>query len=94
MQRDASHASLNTTQGYMHVVDKVVGNERLAAMKVMYDRVDAASAPPVAAEAPLSPTALEQLCAVVLSNASLSAADKAALLLELARQTTDPLATG
>ena len=74
----------------MHVVDKVVGSERLAAMKVMYDRVDAASAAPVAAEPPLSPTALEQLSAVVLSNASLSAADKAALLLELARQTTAP----
>ena len=89
VQRDAGHASLHTTQGYMHVVDKVVGSERLVAMKVMYDRVDAASAPPVAAEAPLSPTALEQLSAVVLSNASLSAAEKAALLLELARQTID-----
>ena len=90
VQRDAGHANLHTTQGYMHVVDKVVGSERLAAMKVMYDRVDAASAAPVAAEPPLSPTALEQLSAVVLSNASLSAADKAALLLELARQTTAP----
>ena len=49
VQRDAGHASVRTTQGYMHVVDKVVGTERLAAMQLMYDRVDAASAPPVPA---------------------------------------------
>ena len=85
VQRDAGHANLHTTQGYMHVVDKIVGSERLAAMKIMYDRVDAASAPPVAAVA-LSPTALEQLSAVVLSNATMSAAEKASLLLELSRQ--------
>ncbi len=86
-QRDAGHANVQTTQGYMHVVDKVVGNERLTAMKVTYDRVAAASAPSVAAEPLPSPTALEQLSAVVLANASLSAAEKAALLLELSRQT-------
>ena len=87
VQRDAGHANVQTTQGYMHIVDKVVGNERLTAMKVMYDRVAAASAPSVAAEPLPSPTALEQLSAVVLANTSLSAAEKAALLLELSRQT-------
>ncbi len=71
----------------MHVVDKVVGSERLAAMKVMYDRVAAASGPSVAAEPTLAPTALQQLSAVVLGNACLSTAEKAALLLELSRQT-------
>ena len=91
MQRDAGHASVQTTQGYMHVVDKVVGNERLTAMKVMYDRVAAASAPSVTAEPTLAPTAPEQLSAVVLANASLSAAQKAALLFELSRQTADPV---
>jgi len=90
VQRDAGHANVATTQGYMHVVDKVVGSERLAAMKVMYDRVDAASVPPVATTPSLSPTALEQLSDVVLANASLSAAQKAALLLELARQSAEP----
>jgi integrase len=85
VQRDAGHANLHTTQGYMHVVDKVVGDERLAAMKIMYDRVDAASAAPVAAAA-LAPTTLEQLSVVVLCNATLSAAEKASLLLELSRQ--------
>lgn len=42
VQRDAGHANIRTTQGYMHVVDRVVGSVRLAAMKVMYDRVAAA----------------------------------------------------
>ena len=91
VQRDAGHASRHTTQGHMHVVDKVVGSERLAAMKVMYDRVAAASALSVTAEPTLAPTALEQLSVVVLANASLSAAQKAALLLELSRQTADPV---
>ena len=90
VQRDAGHASLHTTQGYMHVVDKVVGSERLAAMKVMYDGVAAASAPSVATEPSPCPTALEQLSAVVLANARLSATEKAALLLELSRQTAVP----
>lgn len=88
VQRDAGHANLHTTQGYMHVVDKVVGAERLAAMKVMYDRVDAASAPPVHAEAAVSGSSanLEQLAAIVLAANGLSPAEKAALLLELTRQ--------
>ena len=79
VQRDAGHARVQTT--------RVVGNERLRAMKVMCVRVDAASAPSVPTEPSPSPTALEQLSAVVLANASLSAAEKAALLLELSRQT-------
>ena len=60
-------------------------------MKFMYDRVAAASAPSVAAEPTLAPTALEQLSAVILANVSLSAAEKAALLLELSRQTAAPI---
>ena len=86
VQRDAGHASVTTTQGYMHVVDKVVGTGRLAAMQVMYDRVQAASQPEAAVPASAPGTTLEQLSAVVLSNSSLTAAQKAALLLELARQ--------
>jgi integrase len=99
VQRDAGHASIRTTQGYMHVVDRVVGGERLAAMKVMYDRVAAAQPqPPTPTPAPIigsatsgdAPTAgdavLAQLTAVVLANAGLTATEKAALLLELAHQ--------
>ena len=99
VQRDAGHANIRTTQGYMHVVDRVVGSERLAAMKVMYDRVAAAeSQPPTPAEGQIpavSPSVqassgadpvLAQLTAVVLSNPTLNAAEKAALLLELAHQ--------
>jgi integrase len=86
VQRDAGHARIQTTQGYMHVVDQVVGAERIAAMKAMYERVGAASAAPVATDPPTSPNTLEQLSAVVLANASLTAAEKAALLLELSRQ--------
>ena len=72
-------------------MDVVKGDERSASHVWIgqYDRVDAASGPSAAAESPLSPTALEQLSAVVVANASLSAAEKAALLLELSRQTTD-----
>ncbi len=90
VQRDAGHASVTTTQGYMHVVDKVVGTGRLAAMKVMYDRVQAASHPEAVVPASASGTTLEQLSAVVLSNSSLTAAQQAALLLELARQSAQP----
>jgi integrase len=101
VQRDAGHANVRTTQAYMHVVDRVVGDERLSAMKVMYDRVQvaghAAATPPAAAVegtqdvtsagAASAPTpALEQLSAMVLSNSGLTAAEKAALLLELASQ--------
>lgn len=90
VQRDAGHASVRTTQGYMHVVDKVVGTERLAAMQVMYDRVHVASAPPVPAAASMPPGAVAELSAVVLANTGLSAAEKAALLLELSRQAVPP----
>jgi integrase len=99
VQRDAGHANIRTTQGYMHVVDRVVGAERLAAMKVMYDRVAAAqpqpSTPPPRAtsdseqsdEATTAGDAvLAQLTAAVLANPSLTASEKAALLLELAHQ--------
>ena len=55
-QRDAGRASLHTTLGYMHLVDKVVGSERLVAMKVMYYGVDGASAP--SATVPASVTAI------------------------------------
>lgn len=95
VQRDAGHANVRTTQGYMHVVDRVVGDERLSAMKVMYDRVQAAghaaATPPAAAVegtqdvtsagVASAPTpALEPLSAMVLS------AEKTALLLERASQ--------
>lgn len=43
---DAGHASIWTTQGKMHVVDRVVGSERLAAMKMMYDGVAPAESQP------------------------------------------------
>ena len=42
------------------------------------------------AEPSPAPTPLEQLYAVVLANASLSATEKAALLIELTRQTAMP----
>ena len=106
VQRDAGHASIRTTQGYMHVVDRVVGAERLAAMKVMYDRVAAAQPLPPGPATPLNPSAaganppgqarsaaddvLGQLSAVVLANAGLTATEKAALLLELAHQAPQP----
>lgn len=100
VQRDAGHANIRTTQGYMHVVDRVLGDERLAAMKVMYDRVAAAqlpTPPPAVGAVPAGPflsghpsstseDVLAQLTAVVLTNPSLAAAEKAALLLELAHQ--------
>ena len=86
VQRNAGHASVRTTQGYMHVVDKVVGIGWLAAMQVMYDRVQEASQSEAAVPASAPGTTLEQLSAVVLSNSSLTAAQQAALLLELARQ--------
>jgi hypothetical protein len=97
VQRDAGHANVRTTQAYMHVVDRVVGDERLSAMKVMYDRVEAAGQPavtpptewdanqqdvPSADAASTSGPALEQLSAIVLSNSALTTAEKAALLLE------------
>jgi hypothetical protein len=101
VQRHAGHANVRTTQAYMHAVDRVVGDERLSAMKVMYDRVQAAGqplvtprtaasagqheAPPAGAASPHH-VVLEQLTAMVLSNSGLTAAEKAALLLELASQ--------
>jgi hypothetical protein len=101
VRRDAGHANVRTTQAYMHVVDRVVGDERLSAMKVMYDRVQAAGQPavtpptaadagqhdaPPAGAASAASLVLEQLSAMVLSNSGLTAAEKAALLLELASQ--------
>jgi hypothetical protein len=101
VQRDAGHANVRTTQAYMHVVDRVVGDERLSAMKVMYDRVQAAGQPavlpptaadtgqhdaPPAGAASAHNLALEQLTAMVLSNTGLTAAEKAAVLLELTSQ--------
>lgn len=108
VQRDAGHANVRTTQAYMHVVDRVVGDERLSAMKVMYDRVQAAGQPlpgpsvkvpaessaqdsTASARSATAPSsALQQLSALVLSNSTLTFAEKAGLLLELASQSAGP----
>lgn len=68
VQRDAGHASVTTTQGYMLIVSKVVGIGRLAAMQVMYDRVQAASQPEAAVPASAPVATLKQLSTSVLQS--------------------------